>query len=223
MTWYSFYNYAVVFFQGSDTWKDKDRFQKFAKASLELCTVYMEISSSTGSVKELFTAEMHLKNIIKQARYLFYSFWCFIVEKNQKRTLVFVCFGLARHPHLVIFFLIYYSYSQAQSFSDTEEFRNLQACLDEVKIKLESPSWSLVVRFYGICKFNLRFHLRSSYWLWSPHWTCCEAYKSDHAPSWFPSKDVNMLLSESVMSVLCIFVLCMIFDNSRLVLCMMNI
>ncbi|KAK7282181.1 hypothetical protein RIF29_10778 [Crotalaria pallida] len=78
--------------QGSDTWKDLDRFKKFAKASVELCKVYMEISSSTGSRKELFTAEMHLKNIIKQAR----------------------------------------------SFSDTEEFRDIQACYDEVKIKLQS-------------------------------------------------------------------------------------
>ncbi|KAE9608627.1 putative 43kDa postsynaptic protein [Lupinus albus] len=77
--------------QGSDTWKDQDRFRKFAKASLELCKVYMEISSSTGSRKELFTAEMHLKNIIKQG----------------------------------------------QSFSDTEEFSDLQACHDEVKIKLQ--------------------------------------------------------------------------------------
>lgn len=60
-----------ILFQGSDTWKDRDRFKKFAKASLELCKVYMEISSSTGSTKELFTADMHLKNIIRQARYLF--------------------------------------------------------------------------------------------------------------------------------------------------------
>ncbi|KAI4336436.1 hypothetical protein L6164_014965 [Bauhinia variegata] len=80
--------------QGSDTWKDRDRFSKFAKASLELCKVYMEISSSTGSRKELFTAEMHLKNIIKQA----------------------------------------------QSFSDTEEFKDLQACYDQVKIQLQSNS-----------------------------------------------------------------------------------
>ena len=28
--------------------------------------------------------------------------------------------------------------SQAESFSDTEEFRGLQACLDEVKMKLQS-------------------------------------------------------------------------------------
>ncbi|XP_061376118.1 uncharacterized protein LOC133318158 [Gastrolobium bilobum] len=77
--------------QGSDTYNDRDRFKRFAKASLELCKVYVEISSSTASIKPLFTAEMHLKNIIRQA----------------------------------------------QSFSDTEEFRNLQACHDEVKIKLQ--------------------------------------------------------------------------------------
>ncbi|XP_027343083.1 tetratricopeptide repeat protein 27 homolog isoform X1 [Abrus precatorius] len=78
--------------QGSDTWNDRDRFKKFAKASLELCQVYVEISSSTGSIKQLFTAEMHLKNVVRQA----------------------------------------------QSFSDTEEFRDLQACYDEVKVKLNS-------------------------------------------------------------------------------------
>ncbi|KAK4256860.1 hypothetical protein QN277_006527 [Acacia crassicarpa] len=78
--------------QGSDTWKDRNRFEKLANASLELCKLYMEISSSTNSRKELFTAEMHLKNIVKQA----------------------------------------------QSFSDTEEFRDLQACYDEVQIKLQS-------------------------------------------------------------------------------------
>lgn len=81
-------------YQGSDLWKDKDRFKSFAQASLDLCKVYMEISSSTGSRRELLAAEMHLKNIIKQA----------------------------------------------ESFSDTEEFRDLQACLDEVKMKLQSGS-----------------------------------------------------------------------------------
>lgn len=79
-------------YQGSDLWKDRDRFKSFAQASLELCKVYMEISSSTGSLRELHVAEMHLKNIIRQA----------------------------------------------ESFSDTEEFRDLQACLDEVKMKLQS-------------------------------------------------------------------------------------
>lgn len=78
--------------QGSETWKDRNRFKKFANASLELCKLYMEISSSSNSCKELFTAEMHLKNTIKQA----------------------------------------------QIFSDTEEFRDLQACHDEVKTKLQS-------------------------------------------------------------------------------------
>ena len=52
--------------QGSEVWKDKERFKKFARASLELCRVYMEISASIGSKRELFTAEMHLKNTIKQ-------------------------------------------------------------------------------------------------------------------------------------------------------------
>ncbi|KAJ9159621.1 hypothetical protein P3X46_025118 [Hevea brasiliensis] len=81
-------------YQGSELWKDRERFKKFAHASLELCKVYMEISSSTGSRRELFTAEMHLKNIVKQA----------------------------------------------ESFSETEEFRDIQACLDEVKMKLQSNS-----------------------------------------------------------------------------------
>ncbi|KAJ7957130.1 tetratricopeptide repeat protein 27-like [Quillaja saponaria] len=80
--------------QGSDMWKDMNRFRKFSKASLELCKVYMEISSSSGSRKELFSAEMHLKNIIKQA----------------------------------------------ESFSDTEEFRDLQGCFDEIKLRLQSNS-----------------------------------------------------------------------------------
>lgn len=54
-------------YQGSDLWKDTDRFKKFALASLDLCRVYMEISSSTGSQRELLAAEMHLKSIIRQA------------------------------------------------------------------------------------------------------------------------------------------------------------
>lgn len=53
--------------QGSNLWKDRDSFKKFAQASLELCKVYIDISSSTGSRRELLTAEMHLKNILKQA------------------------------------------------------------------------------------------------------------------------------------------------------------
>lgn len=83
-------------YQGSDLWKDRDRFKKFAKSSLELCKVYMEISLSTGSRSELLTAERHLKNIIQQA----------------------------------------------SSFSDMEELQHLKACLDEVKLKLDSDSVS---------------------------------------------------------------------------------
>ncbi|OMO89448.1 Tetratricopeptide-like helical [Corchorus olitorius] len=76
-------------YQGSNLWKDIDSFKRFAQASLELCQVYMDISSSTGSRRELLTAEMHLKNSLKQAG----------------------------------------------TYSDTEEFRNLEACLNEVKMK----------------------------------------------------------------------------------------
>lgn len=61
------YSLSLSLSQGSDLWKDRDRFKKFARASLELCNVYMELFSSTGGRKELFAAEMHLKNTIKQA------------------------------------------------------------------------------------------------------------------------------------------------------------
>nr|KJB14056.1 hypothetical protein B456_002G109500 [Gossypium raimondii] len=54
-------------YQGSNLWKDEDRFKSFAQASLDLCEVYMDISSSTNSRRELHTAEMHLKNTLKQA------------------------------------------------------------------------------------------------------------------------------------------------------------
>ncbi|KAM7479896.1 hypothetical protein LguiA_028109 [Lonicera macranthoides] len=54
-------------YQGSDLWRDVDRFKKFACASLELCKVYIELASSSGGVRELYAAEMHLKNTIKQA------------------------------------------------------------------------------------------------------------------------------------------------------------
>ncbi|CAH9138759.1 unnamed protein product [Cuscuta epithymum] len=54
-------------YQGSDLWNDKDRFGKFANASLELCRVYIEIACRNASRKELFAAEMHLKSTIKQA------------------------------------------------------------------------------------------------------------------------------------------------------------
>lgn len=53
--------------QGSDLWKDRDRFVKFANASLELCRVYKELACRNASRRELFAAEMHLKNTIKQA------------------------------------------------------------------------------------------------------------------------------------------------------------
>ncbi|KAI3760002.1 hypothetical protein L1987_50390 [Smallanthus sonchifolius] len=54
-------------YQGSELWKDEERFKKFARASLELCKVYMEIGSINGGRKEFSAAEMHLKSTIKQA------------------------------------------------------------------------------------------------------------------------------------------------------------
>lgn len=54
-------------YQGTDLWRDYDRFKKFANVSLQLCKVYMEIASSTGSSRELVQAEMLLRNSVKQA------------------------------------------------------------------------------------------------------------------------------------------------------------
>lgn len=79
-------------YQGSDLWKDKERFVKFARASLELCKVYKELALQATTRRELFAAEMHLKNTIKQA----------------------------------------------VNFSDTEEYRNLVACLEDVQGALKA-------------------------------------------------------------------------------------
>ncbi|KAL6871543.1 hypothetical protein ACP4OV_014372 [Aristida adscensionis] len=73
--------------QGSGLWHDQHKFTKYAQASLQLCKVYMEISASTGSRRELFSAEMHLKSTLKQAS----DFW------------------------------------------DTEEYKALASCLEEIK------------------------------------------------------------------------------------------
>ncbi|KAJ6792838.1 tetratricopeptide repeat protein 27-like protein [Iris pallida] len=81
-------------YQGSDLWHDRDRFKKFAHASLQLCKVYMEIALTNKSHRELKTAEMHLRNSVKQA----------------------------------------------VDFSDMEEFKDLQACLEEVKMQLNAAS-----------------------------------------------------------------------------------
>ncbi|CAN6180041.1 unnamed protein product [Urochloa humidicola] len=74
--------------QSSGLWHDQKKFTKYAQASLQLCKVYMEISSSSGSRRELLTAEMHLKSTLKQA---------------------------------------------AADFSDTEEYKALDDCLEEIK------------------------------------------------------------------------------------------
>uniref|UniRef100_A0A803MD26 Uncharacterized protein n=1 Tax=Chenopodium quinoa TaxID=63459 RepID=A0A803MD26_CHEQI len=89
-------------YQGSEVWKDIVQFRKYAHASLELCKIYLVISSSAESLRELCAADMHLRNIIKQAR-----FW-----------------------------------TLASSFTDTEEFKALQVCLDDVQMRLKSNSVS---------------------------------------------------------------------------------
>ncbi|CAM0905816.1 unnamed protein product [Alopecurus aequalis] len=53
--------------QGSGLWHDQKKFIKYSQASLQLCKVYIEISSTTGSRRELLSAEMHLKSSLKQA------------------------------------------------------------------------------------------------------------------------------------------------------------
>ncbi|KVH96251.1 Tetratricopeptide-like helical [Cynara cardunculus var. scolymus] len=82
-------------YQGSELWKDKERFKKFAHASLELCKVYMEIGSQNGGGREVYAAEMHLKSTIKQA---------------------------------------------ALKFSETEEFKELQAFLGKLQATVQARS-----------------------------------------------------------------------------------
>ncbi|OMO97487.1 Tetratricopeptide-like helical [Corchorus olitorius] len=56
--------------EGSDLWKDGDRFRRFADALLELCKIYIILSSSIGSHhQQLLSAERELQSAIKQARY----------------------------------------------------------------------------------------------------------------------------------------------------------
>ncbi|KAK4422094.1 Tetratricopeptide repeat-containing protein trd-1 [Sesamum alatum] len=81
-------------YQGADLWKDRDRFVKFAHASLELTKIYQELALRGSSRRELFAAEMHLKSTIKQA----------------------------------------------VNFSDTEEYRDLVACLEDVQEAVRSSS-----------------------------------------------------------------------------------
>ncbi|KAL6985166.1 hypothetical protein U1Q18_018544 [Sarracenia purpurea var. burkii] len=90
--------------EGSDLWRDRERFKKFTHASLELCKVYMELFSCTGGRRELLAADMHLRNTIKQAR----------------------------HEPLIL--------KDAGNFSESEEFKDLQACLNEVQLKLQAGS-----------------------------------------------------------------------------------
>uniref|UniRef100_A0ACD5VXK4 Uncharacterized protein n=1 Tax=Avena sativa TaxID=4498 RepID=A0ACD5VXK4_AVESA len=58
----------VQYLQGSELCHDHEKFKKFAQALLQLCKFYMEISSTSGSRRELLLAEMHLKSSLKQAK-----------------------------------------------------------------------------------------------------------------------------------------------------------
>ncbi|OAY73837.1 Tetratricopeptide repeat protein, partial [Ananas comosus] len=80
--------------QGSELWRDIDKFKRFAQAALYLCKVSMEIASSTGNRSELVTAEFRLRSYVKQA----------------------------------------------VNFSETEEFRKLQSCLNEIKERLDTTA-----------------------------------------------------------------------------------
>ena len=51
--------------QGSAWQSNIDEFQKLCQASLQLCDVYMEANLKTGSKKELYSAQLLLKNLLK--------------------------------------------------------------------------------------------------------------------------------------------------------------
>uniref|UniRef100_A0A452YD06 Uncharacterized protein n=1 Tax=Aegilops tauschii subsp. strangulata TaxID=200361 RepID=A0A452YD06_AEGTS len=53
--------------RGSELCHNHKKFKKFAQASLQLCKSYMEMSSTTGTKRELLLAEMHLKSSLKEA------------------------------------------------------------------------------------------------------------------------------------------------------------
>lgn len=67
--------------QGSGLWHDQKKFTKYAQASLQLCKVYMELSSSSGNQRELLLAEMHLKSSLKQ---VFVTLPSWVVENSRK-------------------------------------------------------------------------------------------------------------------------------------------
>ncbi|KAF9604156.1 hypothetical protein IFM89_002831 [Coptis chinensis] len=136
-------------YQGADMWNDRDRFKKFASASLQLCEVYMEISQSTGSRRELNAAEMHLRNTVKQVD-------TFVLDANLYSVSCMLSIPIEQRNHIggfTSFFLHRFAYDDfvnlhtlwcilllAVSFSELEEFRALQNCLDEVRKRLNVTS-----------------------------------------------------------------------------------
>lgn len=79
--------------------------------------------------------EHHQTGKISVLKFMMFEGW----KKSQENNVFCVLWFCLSCPSCKVF-LIYYLYSQAQSFSDTEEFRDLQVCHDEVKIKLQSNS-----------------------------------------------------------------------------------
>ncbi|KAH9607986.1 hypothetical protein KSS87_016735 [Heliosperma pusillum] len=110
-------------YQGSEVGNDITQFRKFARASLDLCNMYMEISSSTGSRKELHSADMHLRSTIKRVTFS-------LALSNGRIN--FLC--VEAREYLLLCTL------QASTLSDTEEYKALQSCLDQVEIRLKSES-----------------------------------------------------------------------------------
>lgn len=52
--------------QGSDWKHNRDRFQKLCQVSLQLSKVYMDIALKSGTKRELYSAQMLLRNLVKQ-------------------------------------------------------------------------------------------------------------------------------------------------------------
>lgn len=68
-SWTAFFLIYVFLEQGTSWQQNLDKFEIFAKASLQLCEAYIETSCNGGGVKELSAAIMHLRNTLKQVLY----------------------------------------------------------------------------------------------------------------------------------------------------------
>lgn len=107
-------------YQRSDSYKDKDRFKKLARASLKLFKIYMEISScTTYTESECFEFWETYKK----------KFSSSLTDMEWRRKLL-------KEAEMHIKSVI----KQAGSFSDTDEFRDLESFLDQVILQINSLS-----------------------------------------------------------------------------------